>query len=154
MAPSAISTMVMSETSKLPMACPTFTNIPVLDFEQSQSQRTKSQFLTKLREALVIVGFFYLKNPPIPQQVFKDFIRQSQALCELPLEKKLKIDMVNSKHFLGYSRVGHEKTAQVTDNREIFDASTSLLNRSCSHSDGSFSPPCQHLVQMIQFISM
>ncbi|KID95662.1 Oxoglutarate/iron-dependent oxygenase, partial [Metarhizium majus ARSEF 297] len=98
-----------------------FTSIPILDFSQAQAAATKPHFLSKLREALVVVGFFYLKNHSVPKQVQNDFVDKSKALCSLPLEKKLKMDMVNSKHFLGYSRVGFEKTARITDKREIFD---------------------------------
>ncbi|KAF3911926.1 hypothetical protein ABW20_dc0104797 [Dactylellina cionopaga] len=104
----------------------TFTSIPILDFTEVQSPATKPFFLANLRKALVTVGFFYLKNPPIPKQVQRDFIEKSIALCNLPLEKKLEIDMINSKHFLGYSRVACEKTAKKTDYREIFDFLTPL----------------------------
>ena len=34
------------------------------------------------------------------------------GLCNLPLEKKLGIEMVKSKHFAGYLRLGCENTAQ------------------------------------------
>ncbi|PHH65818.1 hypothetical protein CDD81_1187 [Ophiocordyceps australis] len=104
----------------------TFSSIPVLDFRLSQSPESKPLFLSQLREALVIVGFFYLKNPPVPQHVRNSFVEKSIELCDLPLDKKLKIDMINSKHFLGYSRRGLEKTARRTDNREMFDFLTPL----------------------------
>ena len=116
----------MAQTSQTTIDMNTFTSIPILDFTQAQSAADKPLFLSKLREALVIVGFFYLKNPPVPKHEQKDFVEKSIALCELPLEKKLEMDMVNSKHFLGYSRVGCEKTARITDNREIFDVSEGL----------------------------
>ena len=98
-----------------------FTSIPILDFSRAQSPATKSLFLAELREALVGAGFFYLKNPPVPEQVREAFVKKSIALCNLPHDKKLKIDMIKSKHFLGYSKVACEKTAQQTDYREIFD---------------------------------
>jgi isopenicillin N synthase-like dioxygenase len=40
---------------------------------------------------------------------------------DLPLEQKLEIEMVNSKHFLGYARLGTEITAQKQDFREQCD---------------------------------
>ncbi|KAI4283467.1 MAG: hypothetical protein L6R35_005172 [Caloplaca aegaea] len=116
----------MAQTSQTTVDTNTFTSIPVLDFTQAESAASKPLFLSKLREALVIVGFFYLKNPPVPQCLRKEFVEKSIALCTLPLEKKLDMDMVNSKHFLGYSRVGCEKTARITDYREIFDFLTPL----------------------------
>jgi isopenicillin N synthase-like dioxygenase len=116
----------MAQTSQTTVDANNFTSIPILDFTQAESAETKPLFLSKLREALVIVGFFYLKNSPVPKHEQEDFVKKSIALCNLPLEKKLEMDMVNSKHFLGYSRVGCEKTARKTDNREIFDVSERL----------------------------
>lgn len=116
----------MAQTSQTNADTKTFTSIPILDFIQAESAATKPLFLSKLREALVLVGFFYLKNPPVPKYEQKDFVEKAIALCNLPLEKKLEMDMVNSKHFLGYSRVGCEKTARKRDNREIFDVSEGL----------------------------
>ena len=116
----------MAQTNQTTVDTNTFTSIPILDFTQAETTATKPLFLSKLREALVIVGFFYLKNPPVPKHEQKDFVEKAIALCNLPLKKKLEMDMVNSKHFLGYSKVGCEKTAQITDNREIFDVSEEL----------------------------
>lgn len=96
-----------------------FTVIPVLDYSLSTSN--KSAFLADLRYALVNVGFFYLVNAPIKPQIRQDLVKKCRAIFDLPLEKKLEIEMVNSKHFLGYSRLGAEITARKQDYREQFD---------------------------------
>ncbi|KAL5048596.1 hypothetical protein BDW71DRAFT_195887 [Aspergillus fruticulosus] len=101
-----------------------FTAIPVLDYSLSTSD--KPAFLADLRDALVNVGFFYLVNAPIRPQVRQDLVKKCKALFDLPLEKKLEIEMVNSKHFLGYSRLGAEITARKQDYREQFDFATEL----------------------------
>ena len=98
-----------------------FTSIPILDYSQVSSAHTKGAFLFDLRNALVNVGFFYLVNAPIATGVRDELIDQTFRLFDLPLEKKLEIEMVNSKHFLGYSRLGAETTARQTDYREQFD---------------------------------
>ncbi|KAL3466122.1 hypothetical protein BJX64DRAFT_274673 [Aspergillus heterothallicus] len=103
-----------------------FTVIPVLDYAASTSAATKSAFLDDLRNALVNVGFFYLVNAPIASNIKEDLVKKCKALFELPLEKKLEIEMVNSKHFLGYSRLGGEITARKQDFREQFDFATEL----------------------------
>jgi isopenicillin N synthase-like dioxygenase len=89
------------------------------------SPSTKPAFLASLREALVNVGFFYLRNAPVPAQMQEDFTKMALGLFDLPLEKKLEIEMVNSPHFLGYSRLGAEITALRPDYREQFDVSES-----------------------------
>ncbi|KAJ5623507.1 Oxoglutarate/iron-dependent dioxygenase [Penicillium lividum] len=103
-----------------------FTSIPILDFAQTLSPLTKPEFLNGLREALINVGFFYLQNPPVSRLLQSTLIEKGLELFELPLEKKLEIEMVNSPHFLGYSRLGAEITALKTDHREQFDFATEL----------------------------
>ncbi|KAI9367887.1 hypothetical protein BJX61DRAFT_537696 [Aspergillus egyptiacus] len=103
-----------------------FTAIPILDFSLSTSATTKPAFLTDLRNALVNVGFFYLVNTPIAPEITLNLVQKCQAIFDLPLEKKLEIEMVNSKHFLGYSRLGAEITARKQDYREQFDFATEL----------------------------
>lgn len=98
----------------------------MLDFSQALSP-SKPTFLANLREALVNVGFFYLRNAPISAQSQEQFIEKALGLFELPLEKKLEIEMVNSPHFLGYSRLGAEITALKPDYREQFDVSSGSI---------------------------
>ena len=119
-----------TETRTRTRTAPTFTSIPVLDLDLVHSPSTRPQFLAQLQEALVIAGFFYLKNAEkwVPTDVQKNFVEKSKALCDQPLEKKQEIDMINSKHFLGYSRMGLERTAMKVDHREMFDVSLLLLD--------------------------
>lgn len=102
-----------------------FTSVPVLDYAESLSPSTRPAFLKALKAAIVNVGFFYLKNTGVPDKVQSNFTEQSIALFNLPLEKKLEIEMVNSKHFLGYARLGQEVTALKNDYREQFDVRSS-----------------------------
>lgn len=103
-----------------------FSSIPILDFAQSNSPSTKPAFLADLHHAIVNVGFFYLRNTSIPASVQDSFVEKGKEIFDLPLDKKLEIEMVNSKHFLGYSRLGAEITALRTDYREQFDFATEL----------------------------
>jgi isopenicillin N synthase-like dioxygenase len=115
-----------TETVVLKATQANFTSIPVLDLNLTKSPVSKPKFLGQLRDALFVVGFFYLKNPPVPVKVRNEFVQKSMDLCNLPLEKKMEIDMINSKHFLGYSRMGLERTARKLDNREMFDFLTPM----------------------------
>ncbi len=80
--------------------------------------------MESLRRAVVNVGFFYIKNTPVSSTIQETLIRKGIEIFELPLEEKLKIEMANSKHFLGYARLGTEITAMKPDYREQFDVST------------------------------
>ena len=100
-----------------------FQRVPILDLSLVDSPESKSQFLDDLRYALVNVGFFYVKNTGIPSESTAALKKESIAFFELPLEEKLKLEMVNSKHFLGYARLGTEITAQKADFREQADVS-------------------------------
>lgn len=103
-----------------------FTSIPVLDYTQALSPTTKPKFLAQLRDALINVGFLYLQNPPVSVATQDALTQKGFELFRQPLEKKLEIEMVNSPHFLGYSRLGAEITALKSDHREQFDVSLSL----------------------------
>ncbi|OJD33682.1 2og-fe oxygenase [Diplodia corticola] len=101
----------------------TFTTIPTLDLSLADSPRSKRLLLSELRNALVVVGFFYLTSTErwIKPETKSRFVEKSIEVCNMPMEKKLEIDMINSKHFLGYSRMGCERTARKIDHREMFD---------------------------------
>ncbi|KAJ5531990.1 hypothetical protein N7494_008542 [Penicillium frequentans] len=95
-----------------------FTHIPLVDYNDAISPATKPHFLSALRNALVDVGFFYLLNPPIRVDIREKLATTTGAFFDLPLEKKLEVDVVNSKHFRGYACSGSEKTATISDQRE------------------------------------
>lgn len=96
-----------------------------MDFALANDIATKPKFLESLRRAIVNVGFLYIKNPPVSIATQETLIKKGIELFDLPLEEKLKIEMANSKHFLGYARLGTEITAMKPDYREQFDVSTS-----------------------------
>ncbi|EAU90993.1 iron/ascorbate oxidoreductase [Coprinopsis cinerea okayama7 len=99
-----------------------FSSVPVLDYSLALSPSTKPQFLTQLRHALINVGFLYLSNHPISGiPALLDYIPK---LFALPQEEKDKVAMVNSPHFLGYSRLGNELTKGKVDYREQWDFAT------------------------------
>jgi len=99
-----------------------FTSLPILDYSLACSPETRPQFILQLRHALINVGFFYLKNHPIPPALFdsltKDYVPR---LFAVPQHEKDKIDMTKSECFLGYLRVGKEITHDKYDWREQFD---------------------------------
>ncbi|KAK0734328.1 hypothetical protein B0T26DRAFT_737039 [Lasiosphaeria miniovina] len=101
-----------------------FTTIPILDLALAQDPATKPAFLADLQHALMEVGFLYLKNVGISDDVFKQVIAEGRAFFDIPTEEKLKIEMKNAPSFLGYSRLSAEVTAGEIDHREQIDIST------------------------------
>ncbi|CAJ2499975.1 Uu.00g028280.m01.CDS01 [Anthostomella pinea] len=101
-----------------------FTSVPILDLAQAHDPNTKPQFLADLRHALMEVGFLYLENVGIPEELWRQVIAEGKAFFDIPQEEKLKIEMKNAPSFLGYSQLSAEITAGQTDHREQIDLST------------------------------
>ncbi|KAG6331842.1 hypothetical protein ID866_7245 [Astraeus odoratus] len=101
-----------------------FSSIPVLDFAHVSDETLRPQFIAQLRHALINVGFLYLKNHTVSQEVIDRLVAYIPCLFDLPQHAKDKIIMANSPHFLGYSRLGTEFTKGKTDYREQFDFAT------------------------------
>ncbi|KAI0009429.1 putative isopenicillin N synthetase [Xylariaceae sp. FL0662B] len=101
-----------------------FTSIPVLDLALSKDPETKPRFLADLRYALLEVGFLYLKNVGIPDELWEQVTSEGKAFFDIPKEEKLKIEMKNAPSFLGYSQLSAEITAGQIDHREQIDLST------------------------------
>ena len=65
-----------------------FSTIPILDLSLAKDPATKSQFLVDLRHALLEVGFLYLKNVGIPEELTQAVIREGISFFDLPVEEK------------------------------------------------------------------
>ena len=101
-----------------------FEKVPILDLSKARSPATKQSFLDELRHALLEVGFLYISNTGIDTNLIGNVITQGKAFFDLPEEKKLEIEMKNTKSFLGYNKLGMEITRFKVDWREQVDMST------------------------------
>lgn len=101
-----------------------FEALPVLDISAAKDPATKPAFLDDLRNALLDVGFLYIRNTGIDASLIQDVIKQGKAFFDLPEDKKLEIQMKKRPSFLGYNKLGGETTAHRTDWREQIDLST------------------------------
>ncbi|KAL8795818.1 MAG: hypothetical protein Q9195_001698 [Heterodermia aff. obscurata] len=77
-----------------------FDSVPILDLARARDPDTKPTFLSSLRDALLTVGFFYIKNTGIDDSLIQDVVEQGRAFFDLPQEEKLKIQMKNTRSFL------------------------------------------------------
>ena len=87
-----------------------FSEIPVLDLSEARSEDTKPGFLKNLRDALLSVGFLYIKNFGIDQELCNRVCEEGIRFFDLPDAEKLRIEMKNQASFLGYSRVGRPQS--------------------------------------------
>lgn len=65
-----------------------FSSIPILDLSLARNPQTKPIFLEELRYALMEVGFLYLKNVGIPEDLWQKVIKEGIAFFDLPMEEK------------------------------------------------------------------
>lgn len=65
-----------------------FTSIPILDLSLARNPETKPDFLKELRHALMEVGFLYLKNVGISDELFQRVVRLGKAFFDIPEEEK------------------------------------------------------------------
>jgi isopenicillin N synthase-like dioxygenase len=108
-----------------------FTSIPILNYVLLSSPDTRPVFIRQLQNALINVGFLYLENAtPVSDraQLFDEVIAYLPRIFALPQERKDAMRMVNSPCFLGYSRLGVERTGGAADQREQFDFATPFEN--------------------------
>ena len=101
-----------------------FSSVPVLDYSLISSPSTKPLFISQLQHALINVGFLYLSNHTVPTSTIDFLVDYIPKLFALPQEEKEKMWMVHSPHFLGYSRLGAERTSGNVDHMEQFEFGT------------------------------
>jgi isopenicillin N synthase-like dioxygenase len=76
-------------------AMASFTEVPILDLSLAQDPETKPQFLEDLKKALLEVGFLYIKNTGVDEELVKDVVRLTKEFFELPMDEKLRLEMKN-----------------------------------------------------------
>lgn len=96
--------------------------VPIIDLSQFDGdENSRRGFLHDLRSAARDVGFFYLVGHGIAGSTIDDLFTLSRRFFSLPLDEKLKIEMINSPQFRGYTRVAGERTKGLADWREQLD---------------------------------
>src|SRR5664279_1108511 len=89
-------------------------SLPILDLRSAT-------FIPALRAAARDKGFFYLVGHGVPDSLGDALFAASRRFFALPEDRKLAIQMANSRHFRGYTRLGDELTGGRTDWREQID---------------------------------
>jgi isopenicillin N synthase-like dioxygenase len=114
---------------------PTFSAVPILDYSLLSSPATRASFIAQLQHALISIGFFYLSNPPLSPDLLTSAATYASKFFEISQEQKDAINMKNSPCFLGYTRLGAERTKGRRDEREQFDFATEFAKRDVKEND-------------------
>ncbi|KAL4876886.1 hypothetical protein BJY04DRAFT_231182 [Aspergillus karnatakaensis] len=115
------------EVLKGDRAKPTFEQIPVIDMSGSFSSdlETRLQVAKEIAHACEHVGFFYVKNHGIPEELMQETIGVAQRFFEKCTDEKMRYHIYNSKDLRGYEPV---HGAQVDPNKPLGDRKESFLH--------------------------
>ncbi|KAK0487113.1 hypothetical protein IW261DRAFT_591694 [Armillaria novae-zelandiae] len=82
-----------------------FQEIPVIDLAMisNENPESKKALADKVRAACVNVGFFYVTNHGISENIIQEAVDRSKDFFSLPLEDKMMIENKKSPNFKGYS---------------------------------------------------
>ncbi len=102
--------------------------LPTLDLSKFYAgPGERLAFIADLRHILHAHGFFYLKGHGVDPELIGDVVATAKRFFALPMDEKLKIEMLKSPHFRGYNRAGQERTRGEQDWREQLDINTEAL---------------------------
>ena len=103
-----------------------FDHIPVIDLApmHGDDPAAKADVAAALRKACAQVGFFYITNHGVTEDLIAKVFSKGRALFDCPLEKKMQIHVKRSSHQLGYVANGDENANPLVgkaDQHEAFD---------------------------------
>jgi isopenicillin N synthase-like dioxygenase len=97
-------------------------SIPLLDLGRfDAAERVRTEFLAELRDAARHTGFFYVTGHGVEPALLDGLMNAAARFFALPEHDKLAVEMINSAHFRGYTRVAWERTRGLQDWREQID---------------------------------
>jgi isopenicillin N synthase-like dioxygenase len=81
-----------------------FSEVPVIDMAPAWSgvPAKRKAVTDAIAEASGQVGFFYMRNHGIPQEVFNNIFQTAQDFYALPAEAKMEVSVTKNNHFQGY----------------------------------------------------
>ncbi|KAJ5766923.1 uncharacterized protein N7511_004539 [Penicillium nucicola] len=93
-------------------------HVPIIDLSTLDSPHLeeRQQLARSIYDVCTQVGFFYIKNHGIPEEVIKEIHNAAEGFFGLPEEQKMKFYIGNSPKFRGYSPLGAEKSTGTDDN--------------------------------------
>lgn len=96
-------------------------SLPVIDLSQADDPALRPEFLRKLHAAARDTGFLHLAGHGITEAETARILELTRAFFALPEADRLAVSNLNSPHFRGYTRIGHELTGGASDWRDQLD---------------------------------
>lgn len=97
------------------------TTLPILDLARYFNPADRDAFLDQLRTSARDIGFFYLINHGVNDELQRAVQHEARRFFALSDEQKQQVAMIHSPHFRGYNRAASEITRGKPDWREQFD---------------------------------
>ena len=97
------------------------TTLPILDLARYFNPAEREAFLDQLRTSARDIGFFYLINHGVNDELQRAVQHEARRFFALSDEQKQQVAMIHSPHFRGYNRAASEITRGKPDWREQFD---------------------------------
>jgi len=112
------------EQSSTPESLTDFDHIPVIDLAPMHADDPAAQadVATALRKACAEVGFFYITNHGVTEDLIAKVFSNGRALFDCPLEKKMQIHVKRSSHQLGYVANGDENANPLVGKADLHEA--------------------------------
>ena len=100
-----------------------FKSIPIVDFGPflNGSKEQRQLVAVEIGKACRNVGFFYLKNHGIPEELFQQVFFQAKRFFSMPLEEKMKLQKTDKSFVTGYNPLCREIVSRLGDYKEGFD---------------------------------
>ncbi|MET9959134.1 2-oxoglutarate and iron-dependent oxygenase domain-containing protein [Streptomyces sp. NPDC006326] len=96
-------------------------SLPVIDLSQADDPALRPEFLKTLHAAARDTGFLHLTGHGITEAETARILELTRAFFALPEADRLAVSNLNSPHFRGYTRIGHELTGGASDWRDQLD---------------------------------
>jgi isopenicillin N synthase-like dioxygenase len=122
---------------------PDFDSIPLIDFGAMHggTPEAKRRVASQIRDACTNVGFFYVANHGVPQELISEMFAECPRFFDLPLERKMLWHVKRSSHFLGYVAMRDENANPLVskgDFHEAFDFIAEDARKGADFWEGDF----------------
>ncbi len=103
---------------------PDFDTVPLIDLSGMHSGNAgdKARLAAELRDACINVGFFYIENHGVPQDLIDAMFNIAPHLFGLPLADKMRWHVKKSAHLLGYVGMREENANPAAGRGDMHEA--------------------------------